>query len=408
MAKGTVALSQLLNYPGLESLVSLGDFIRKDETNKDKEHLNATIAGMLLNRPFSSKIVTNGAVYLEPSAAEIKAKIRFAFIGPDTSYIRGNDEPRDTEVLSSLRPTSRSLYQALPLEHKVAIQKHIQEMFSITLESSDRYSIFAVQNDQKVEIMFQGAAFRKVFATFAILYTLASAIEHNRILLIEEPEALLYPTLQRKLLEVLFEVTTTYQIQLIVTSNSDLVIRSFSPRETFVLMGSAKPDVGHHMHRHKWVKKAVDHHLLGVEPSKPLVLCEGADDEHFVTTMASFFGLGAEVSKVQFRHFPDLSSSKSLQKLATKLATELEITNVLFLRDLDFRMTVQPGINKDREFFWDFPATIFLFITAKRTRASCPLPLPFSRTPIMPKHLPRITLIHFDPRMSRLRTTTWR
>lgn len=80
----------------------------------------------------------------------------------------------------------------------------------------------------QVEIMLAGAALRKVFSALVLLYTLAETEQRQRIYLIEEPDALLYPLLQTQFMAILIEVCNQYQIQLFVSSNSDAVRKFFA------------------------------------------------------------------------------------------------------------------------------------------------------------------------------------
>lgn len=85
--------------------------------------------------------------------------------------------------------------------------------------------------DTKMEIALCGAAFRKIFGAFVILFTL---IEFNdtsiRLLLIEEPESLLYPALLQQFFILFLQDIHQGKVQAIVTSNSSGIQELFSPQ----------------------------------------------------------------------------------------------------------------------------------------------------------------------------------
>lgn len=69
------------------------------------------------------------------------------------------------------------------------------------------------------DIMFAGAAFRKVFATFVLLHTLLNCKEDKKILLLDQPEALLYHSVKHIFIEKLFEYCKD-KVQIIVATTS--------------------------------------------------------------------------------------------------------------------------------------------------------------------------------------------
>ncbi len=86
-----------------------------------------------------------------------------------------------------------------------------------------------------VEIALTGAACRKIFTTFVLLFTLVDAPEKTKLFLIEEPEAQLYPKLHQMFMTAILLITKQHRIQVIVTTNSHLTLDLF-PRQVIVML----------------------------------------------------------------------------------------------------------------------------------------------------------------------------
>lgn len=78
-----------------------------------------------------------------------------------------------------------------------------------------------------VELVSVGSACQKIFQTLVLLHTLTAKPEPNKVFLIEEPEALLYPSLQHSFVKMLWDVCSTHNLQLIMTSNSSVTVSQF-------------------------------------------------------------------------------------------------------------------------------------------------------------------------------------
>jgi len=102
------------------------------------------------------------------------------------------------------------------------------ELFSIERLIQKELSLMVEKDGRVVEIMFAGSAFRKTFSMLVLLYSLIATPGKYRILLIEELESQLYPTLQHKLLCIVERLTSIHKIQLLLASNSDQVMKIFS------------------------------------------------------------------------------------------------------------------------------------------------------------------------------------
>jgi AAA15 family ATPase/GTPase len=150
-------------------------------------------------------------------------KARFAFVGCGEPYFcAGAKEPRDISRLSSFMGISRSLFDALSDEFKGAIKSFMGDVFGIWEINKSKYDLFVKETHGiEIEIMFAGSATRKVFATLVLLYTLAQADPHcMRVLAVEEPEALLCPSIAFAFISRLSLECQKYKIQLVLSSTA--------------------------------------------------------------------------------------------------------------------------------------------------------------------------------------------
>lgn len=120
--------------------------------------------------------------------------------------------------------------------------KELYNITAINQKDEPAAPVFIVQDDCSVEVMFTGSALRKTFATLILVFTLAAVDEKSRVLLIEELEDQIYPTLQKKLASHIVRIAEQHKMQLIVTSNSDHVRKSFSEVQfVFINFSSSLP-----------------------------------------------------------------------------------------------------------------------------------------------------------------------
>ena len=80
-----------------------------------------------------------------------------------------------------------------------------------------------------VGIVLVSAACRKLFTVFVLLHCLIEATDRVKLLLMEEPESQLHPTLHPDLMDLLIQVTKEEKIQLIATTNSQETLKMFKP-----------------------------------------------------------------------------------------------------------------------------------------------------------------------------------
>jgi len=365
-------LSLILNHTAL-ARVDINKCVTQvgaDYTKDQQTTISATICGS----EFKCLIEENGSVKLFPATPIARdEKIRFAFVSSEAYFEDPRFEVRAMDIFTSVVQNIRGRYEALPGNLKSELDAHLGNLFGVRLVPKDQ-ALLVEKDGRLVEIMFAGSALRKTFTTLVLLYSLIATAEQAKVLLIEELEAQLYPTLQRKLLCIVERVATTHRVQLFLTSNTDQVMQIFSPNEIFVLL---YPQPSQHVSRRECLRSAIDEHLLDIEPAKPLIACEGSDDEFFIKTVAEFLGL--DLSKIQFHASASLCSSADYQQtFKNVLQQQGNTASIRFLRDLDFRIGVTPGFQPDTSvFFWSLPCIeSYLFVDyceAHKNDAESPL-----------------------------------
>ena len=110
-------LGLLLNYSGLEDLNNHMHFLPKCEFDANKRTvLKATLNG----KEFSCMIEVNGTLTITPTPAEVDHKIRFAYMGTETSWSGPSTEMKsNSPIYTSSVPNCRGRYMMLKDDYKV-------------------------------------------------------------------------------------------------------------------------------------------------------------------------------------------------------------------------------------------------------------------------------------------------
>lgn len=99
----------------------------------------------------------------------------------------------------------------------------MKDMFKITDIQLTDTDLLIKEGTVEIDISCCGAALRKIFAAFVLLYTLAMTPEKKRIYLFEEPESLIYPGLLQHFLYLFIQDARKAHLQMLIVSNSDEV-----------------------------------------------------------------------------------------------------------------------------------------------------------------------------------------
>ena len=86
----------------------------------------------------------------------------------------------------------------------------------------------------EINIISTGAAFRKVFTALVLLWVLAECPQTRKFYLMEEPEALLYPSFTARFTSVLLQTANTAQIQVVIATNT--LFEMFNEKVTIYLI----------------------------------------------------------------------------------------------------------------------------------------------------------------------------
>lgn len=84
------------------------------------------------------------------------------------------------------------------------------------------FLFFFVVAEMSREIFFAGAAFRRVFSILVVLFALLECQEQDRILLLEDPETALHPSLYRPFLNKVLSLADEqpHKVQVVIVSNA--------------------------------------------------------------------------------------------------------------------------------------------------------------------------------------------
>jgi hypothetical protein len=186
---------------------------------------------------------STGNVIIEPEPQDQAEKIRFAFMGSDSSWLSPDKEPGvDGNVLTSSTGNMRARYKSLKESSQVAIIQSLKVLFEDFMSLSVEGRTLMVQSRlakdkgqdkismTEVEIAFTGSAFRKIFTALVLFYAVVEATQKTKIYLIEEPETQLYPSLTSRFINMLVEKAKKEDIQMVITSNAHRVFELFSER----------------------------------------------------------------------------------------------------------------------------------------------------------------------------------
>lgn len=128
-----------------------------------------------------------------------------------------------------------------------------------------------------VDISLMGSAIQRILATEILFQTLLSLEDHQKIFFFEEPEAFLYPSLTSAYINLIFTRSKMNNIQLVVTSNSPLVINIFNDSDKRVLSSIASEFIPIPM-------QSAEMSLItaSIVSVNPILLLDGTTDLDFV------------------------------------------------------------------------------------------------------------------------------
>jgi predicted ATPase len=157
-------------------------------------------------------------------------KIRFAFQSLDFHFCHWNDEKAQTHILTSASQNLRTLYKGLGQSSREKVNEIMKHLFGIEkIEFTSEYELLVYEKansleNNPLEIMFCGSACQKVMSGLILLQTLISRCATVKYFLIEETEALFYPSLALGYFCIVRELCVTHNIRMILSTNCQEIL----------------------------------------------------------------------------------------------------------------------------------------------------------------------------------------
>jgi predicted ATP-dependent endonuclease of OLD family len=226
----SIDLAILLCCEPLRSLGSLSSFVNKPDISRKSAYVPFVIE---FSNDMSTKInvefngITSFHYEMEFLPAE---KIRFAFQSLGFHFCHWNDEKAQTNILTSASQNMRTLYKDLNPSNRDEITGIMKQLFGIEkIDFTSKYELLVYEKGHSLEnlpleIMFCGSACQKVMSGLILLQTLISRAAPVKFFLIEETEALFYPSLAVGYFRSVRELCATHNIRMILSTNCQEIL----------------------------------------------------------------------------------------------------------------------------------------------------------------------------------------
>lgn len=382
-------------HPTFKQGVGYTNFVRQQSQKQNEEVQRASfIAHFDDGDSCLAELQANGKLEIKAAAGiSHQKKIGFAFMLPTFAF----DVPKEVRLgapLTSHTPCIRAHYHKLSEEHRALIRQHMQQLFgqSITLiipgEAGGGLVVMVTEttydSTATLEVQHMGAAFQKVFASLVLFYRLLMPYyEHQvslsggvqpiseRLYLIEEPEAVLYPSLVQTFFTLLRDLCAQHQVKLIATTHDQWIT---SQGDTKIALSATYPGKVEEEKGLQSLKEALGHTIAGGidrHMNAKVIACEGPGDETFLRHLASL--VGNQLQGVTFLHMKgkNLEIKDSEKLLPMALQATFPTATVCVLRDPDFRrdppnsviVQAQQGKPGHKLLWWKLPAIeSFIFV----------------------------------------------
>jgi len=166
--------------------------------------------------------------------------------------------------------------------------------------------------------MFMGSAFQKIFASLTLLYNLVLENGSIKYYLIEEPEALLYPTLVEKFYTIIQNICKENNIKLIVTSNNNYII--YTSKNLLPLTNDEYENINN-----------IPKYLGIFNTFRNILLVEGSDEESkngFITKLAEIYPILNNFEIIAEKKFPSYEIIKNFINTYNR--------KIIYLKDAEF------------------------------------------------------------------------
>ena len=252
-----------------------GSFVKVDEKA-------ATLTGDVGTLSVQFTIKANGIMEIDSTDNQFLhdyPKIRFAVSTPHFLFQNPATEVTDNdEIFTSSLQNLRTLWTKLSEEFKNNLLDVMRSLFKVRSIWREKRKLKIEESSGNIlEVSFVGSAMQRVFATEILFQTLLSLPDKQRIFFFEEPETFLYPSLTSAYINLIYNRSVENNIQLIVISNSSLVIDLFQDTDRRVI-SSISPELI------PTTKQTAEVSLItaSLVSLKPILLLDGDTDCNFI------------------------------------------------------------------------------------------------------------------------------
>ena len=274
-------ISDLLAHPALSSLPNYESFIHSMDGSYGMASFSASFRTSL-NVDVTLK--ANGILeLLTKDNQTFKSKLHFAFMGSSYHYTSKEELFENSKTpLNSSGLIMRQLYHRLSEINKRSLNEVLGDLFNTIIspvgEDSPTLSALELPDCKAIDIMFCGSALQKVAAALTLVFFLSQQPSTNsKYYLIEEPEAMLYPSVIIKFFHHLRNICAIHGIYLIGSTNSEYIYNLSCERSRLTLKRNLE------LADEDTLKQVLGFMRADAPADKRILLvCDGKDDQKFL------------------------------------------------------------------------------------------------------------------------------
>jgi predicted ATPase len=257
----------------------------------------------------------------------------------ERSHLRGEKSKLSDSDLKKLRATDpwevlqQNLRTTFGLELDIAAfreEYHSYIQIEIVKGDLQKYKIKRYPKYNKRDLMVEGSGFLQWLSVFA----LATSREID-ILLLDEPDAHLHPSLQGQLLEFLRDLAAANGTQVLIATHSTEILRNAEPEVIFHVRGSGSRYLQKESQKVGMLAgMGTDYapRVDGAKKTRRVLFVEGKSDVRILRILASTLGLQWPDKWIEWR---TVYGQKERRQLYRALREEIPDLRALSLRDRD-------------------------------------------------------------------------
>ncbi len=209
---------------------------------------------------------------------------------------------------------------------------HSYIQINVVKGTVDGYKLKRHSGYNKRDLMVEGSGFLQWLSVFAL-----ATDPDIDVLLFDEPDAHLHPSLQERLLDSLAAITSTGDKQILVATHSTEILRNAEPADILHLRGSGKSgkyltEEGQKVAMLAGMGSDYAPRIDGAKRTKRILFVEGRSDIRILKTLASKLGMDWPSSWIEWT---TPAPQKERKQLYLALKEEIPNLVVLSLRDRD-------------------------------------------------------------------------